>query len=325
MDKQLSFAAAEYAGKKKTTRKEKFLADMEKIIPWARLMALIEPHYPKGQRGAPPIGLEKMLRIHFLQRWYNLGDEAIEDALYDSQAMRNFTGIDLAHDRVPDETTVLNFRHLLDRYDLCKAIFEEINLMLRERGIQMREGTMVDATIIAAPPSTKNQSGKRNPEMHQTRKGQQWYFGMKAHVGSDSVSRTVHSLTTTAANEADINSAAEVLHGEEKTAHFDAGYTGADKREDIRGKAPEAELHIAAKRGKLKAMPEGDYKRFAQGLERCKAQVRAGVEHVFHIVKNIFTYRKTRYEGLAKNTAHLHVLFALATLGLARRPLLRTA
>ena len=161
--------------------------------------------------------------------------------------------------------------------------------------------------------------------MHQTRKGQQWYFGMKAHVGSDSVSRTVHSLTTTAANEADINSAAEVLHGEEKTAHFDAGYTGADKREDIREKAPQAELHIAAKRGKLKAMPEGDYKRFAQGLERCKAQVRAGVEHVFHIVKNIFTYRKTRYEGLAKNTAHLHVLFALANLVLARRPLLRTA
>ena len=325
MNHQASFAESEYARKKKTTRREKFLAQMEAVVPWARLVEVIVPHYPSGKRGRPPVGIERMLRLYFLAQWYALADEALEDALYDSQAMRNFTGIDLAHDRVPDETTVLNFRHLLDRYDLCKAIFEEINLMLRERGIQMREGTMVDATIIAAPPSTKNQSGKRSAEMHQTKKGNQWYFGMKAHIGSDTKSRTVHSLATTAANEADIHSAAQVLHGDEKHAHFDAGYTGADKREDIREKAPEAELHIAAKRGKIKAMPEGDYKRFAQGLERCKAQVRAGVEHAFHIVKNIFGYRKTRYQGLKKNTTHLHILFALANLVIARRPLLPKA
>ncbi len=174
MAKQTSFAAAEYGQKKKTTRREKFLFEMEKVVPWARLIALIEPHYPKGKRGRPPIGVERMLRLYFLQNWYSLADEAMEDAIYDSQALRNFTGIDLGADAVPDATTLLHFRHLLETHNLSEAIFEAINAMLRERNIQMREGTMVDATIIAAPPSTKNQSGKSAPDMHQTRKGNQW-------------------------------------------------------------------------------------------------------------------------------------------------------
>ena len=325
MAKQTSFAAAEYGQKKKTTRREKFLFEMEKVVPWARLIALIEPHYPKGKRGRPPIGVERMLRLYFLQNWYSLADEAMEDAIYDSQALRNFTGIDLGADAVPDATTLLNFRHLRETHNLSEAIFEEINAMLRERNIQMREGTMVDATIIAAPPSTKNQSGKRDPDMHQTRKGNQWYFGMKAHTGTDVQSGTVHSLHSTAANVSDLTPAHQVLHGEEKAVFMDAGYTGAQKRPEIIEKAPCAEFHIATKRSKLKAMADGFYKDLAQGLERLKAQVRARVEHPFHVIKNLFQHRKTRYRGLPKNHAHLHTLFALANLVIAKRRLLAPA
>lgn len=322
MEKQMSFAAAEYIEKKKITRREKFLSEMEQIVPWARLIALIVPHYPEGKRGRPPFGIEKMLRLYFLQAWYALADEAMEDALYDSHALRNFAGIDLGADAIPDATTLLNFRHLLEAHSLTKAIFEEINLMLRERKIQMREGTMVDATIIPAPPSTKNQSGKRDPDMHQTQKGNQWYFGMKAHTGTDVESGTVHTLHSTAANVSDITPANKVLHGEEQSVFMDAGYTGAQKREEIVEKAPEAEFYIAAKRGKIKAMKEGLLKMLAQGLERVKAQIRARVEHPYHIVKNLFRHRKTRYRGLPKNDAHLHTLFALANLVIVKRRLL---
>ena len=318
----MSFAAAEYSEKKKTTRREKFLGEMETIVPWARFIALIEPHYPQGKRGRKPFGVEKMLRLYFLQNWYSLADEAMEDTIYDSHAARNFVGIDLGADAVPDATTLLNFRHLLEAHSLTEAIFEEVNAMLRERGIQMREGTMVDATIIPAPPSTKNQSGKRDPDMHQTKKGNQWYFGMKAHTGTDVESGTVHTVHSTAANVSDIAATSEVLHGEEKAVFADAGYIGAQKRPEIVEKAPDAEFHIAAKRGKIKAMAEGFLKDLTQGLERVKAQVRARVEHPYHVIKNLFRHRKTRYRGLPKNDAHLHTLFALANLVIVKRRLL---
>jgi transposase, IS5 family len=233
MQRQGSFSQAEYAGKKKQTRRDKFLAEMEQVVPWSRLVARLQPLYPRGECGRPPIGLERMLRIYFLQQWYGLADEAVEDALYDSQALRSFAGIDLNHDPVPDATTLLKFRHWLERHDLTRALFGDIAAMLEERGLLMRQGTIVDATIIVAPPSTKNKSKSRDPEMHQTKKGNQWHFGMKAHIGVDVTSGVVHTLTGTAANEADINQTAALLHGQEEAVFADAGYTGADKRPEL--------------------------------------------------------------------------------------------
>ena len=226
MQRQGSFSQAEYAGKKET-RRDKFLAEMEQVVPWARLVARLQPLYPKGERGRRPIGVERMLRIYFLQQWYGLADEALEDALYDSQALRGFAGIDLNHDPVPDATTLIKFRHWLERHDLTRALFDDIAAMLEERGLLMRQGTIVDATIIAAPSSTKNKSKSRDPEMHQTKKGNQWHFGMKAHIGVDVASGVVHTLTGTAANQADINQTAALLHGQEEVVFADAGYTGA--------------------------------------------------------------------------------------------------
>jgi len=318
----MSFAQSEYSQKKKVTRREKFLGEMEQVVPWPRLFGLIEPHYPKGERGRPPIGIERMLRIYFLQQWYTLADEALEDALYDSQALRTFAGIDLSVESVPDATTLLNFRHLLEEKDLTKAILTEINAHLGERHLLMREGTIVDATIIAAPPSTKNARKERDPEMHQTKKGNEWHFGMKAHVGVDAASGLVHTVIGTAANVSDIQCAGQALHGEEKAAYADAGYTGVEKRPEVVAEHADTQWIVAAKRGKVKALPEGLIKELTQKLERLKAQVRAKVEHPFHVVKNLFGFRKVRYRGLAKNTAQLHVLFALANLVIAKRNLL---
>jgi len=322
MDRQISFAQSEYSRKKKITRREKFLGEMEKVVPWPRLLRLVDPHYPKGERGRPPIGIERMLRIYFLQQWYTLADEALEDALYDSQALRTFAGIDLNVESVPDATTLLNFRHLLEEKELTKAILTEINAHLSERKLLMREGTIVDATIIAAPPSTKNARKERDPEMHQTKKGNEWHFGMKAHVGVDADSGLVHTVIGTAANVSDIQCAGQALHGEEKAAYADAGYTGVEKRSEVVAEHAEVRWIVAAKRGKVKALPEGPIKELTQKLERLKAQVRARVEHPFHVVKNLFGFRKVRYRGLAKNTAQLHTLFALANLVIAKRSLL---
>ena len=324
MKQQMSFAQSEYAGKKKVTRREKFLGEMERVVPWARLVGVIEPHYPRGKRGRPPIGIERMLRIYFLQQWDALADEALEDALYDSQALRTFAGIDLSVEAVPDATTLLKFRHLLEAHGLTQAIFGEVSAMLEERKLLMKEGTIVDATIIAAPSSTKNARRERDPEMHQTKKGNQWYFGMKAHIGVAAQSGLVHTVTGTAANVADIAQTHELLHGEEKAGYADAGYLGVEKREEITTRSPGVEWHVAAKRGKIKAMAEGAIKELTQQIEKLKAQVRARVEHPFHIIKNLFRHRKTRYRGLAKNTAQLHSLFALANLVIARRSLLTT-
>jgi transposase, IS5 family len=325
MENQPSFAQAEYARKKKVTRRERFLNEMNQVVPWERLRGLIAPHYPAGKRGRPPMGLEKMLRLYFLQQWYGLADEALEDTLYDSQAMRNFVGIDLGREAVPDATTLLKFRHLLERHDLTKRLFDEVNALLTERQLLMREGTLVDATIIAAPSSTKNARGQRDPQMHQTKKGQQWYFGMKAHIGADASSGLVHTVVGTAANVSDISQAHALLHGQEHNAHADAGYLGVEKRAEILALPREVEWRIAAKRGKLKEMPPSWVKDLSLGYEKLKARVRALVEHPFHIIKNLFKYRKVRYRGLKKNTTQLHMLFALANLVIAKKHLLPVA
>jgi transposase, IS5 family len=321
MEKQTSFAQSEYAGKKKTTRREKFLAEMEAVVPWARLVEVIVPHYPAGKRGRPPVGIERMLRLHFLQQWYALADEALEDALYDSQALRTFAGIDLGSEAVPDATTLLKFRHLLEAHDLGRRIFDEVGALLVEKKLLMREGTLIDASIIAAPSSTKNQRRERDPQMHQTKKGNQWYFGMKAHIGADEASGLVHSVEGTAANVSDISQAHALLHGEEKPTGADAGYIGVEKRPEIVALGREIQWRVAARRSTQQAQPEGWAKAIGGAWEKLKARARALVEHPFHIIKNIFRHRKVRYRGLAKNTGQLRVLFALANLYTVRRQL----
>ena len=325
MEQQMSFGQSEYAMKKKLTRRERFLGEMEKVVPWERLVEIIKPHYPKGERGRPPIGIERMLRIYFLQQWYGLADEALEDTIYDSQAMRTFSGIDLSVGAVPDATTLLNFRHLLEAHDLTRRLFEEVGALLEERQLLMKEGTIVDATIIAAPPSTKHARKERDPEVPQTKKGNQWYFGMKAHIGVEAKSGLVHRVSGTAANVADIAQTHALLHGQEKEVYADAGYLGVEKREEIAAHCPGVEWHVAAKRGKVKAMAEGLVKEVTLRLEKAKAQVRARVEHPFHVIKNLFKHRKVRHRGLSKNTAQLYSLFALANLVIARRSLLNAA
>jgi transposase, IS5 family len=319
MTHQSSFAQAEFAAKKKTTRREKFLARMEEVIPWPKLLAVIAPHYPKGERGRPPVGLERMLRVYFLQQWYGLADEALEDALYDSQALRGFARIDLGTDAVPDATTLLKFRRLLETHDLCKGLFAAINADLTARGLLLREGTLVDATLIAAPSSTKNQAKQRDPEMHQTKKGNQWYFGLKAHIGADRDSKLVHTVVVTAANVADVTKTAELLHGQERQVHADAGYIGVEKRAEIVALARRLDWQIAAKRGTIKALAEGAEKAAIKAAEKAKAAVRAFVEHPFHIVKNLFRHRKVRYRGLAKNGHQLYTLFGLANVMIGAR------
>jgi IS5 family transposase len=314
-----SFSQAEFAAKKKTTRREKFLLRLESVIPWVKLPAVIEPFYPKGERGRPPVGLERMLRVYFLQPWYGLADEALEDALYDSQALRGFARMDLAAEGVPDATTRLKFRRLLETHDLCKGLFTAINADLTARGLLLREGTLVDATLIAAPPSTKNQEKKRDPERHQTRKGNPWYFGMKAHIGADRDSKLVHTVGVTAANVADITKTAELLHGQEEQVHADAGDTGVEKRAEIVALERTIGWQIARKRGPIKAMVEGAEKATLKAVEKAKASVRAFVEHPFHILKNIFRHRKVRYRGLAKNGHQLYTLFGLANVLIGAR------
>ena len=325
MEKQMSFAQAEYAGKKKMTKREKFLLEMEQVVPWARLVAVIEPYYPSGKRGRPPIGIERMLRIYFLQQWYALADEALEDTIYDSQAMRTFAGIDLSSESVPDATTLLQFRHLLERHELTRRLFDEVRALLAQKKLMLREGTIVDATMIAAPSSTKNERKERDPEMHQAKKGNQWHFGMKAHLGVDAHSGLAHTVSVTAANVSDIAQTHALLHGEESVVFADAGYVGVEKRPEMVSAHGAVCFEVAAKRGKIKAMAEGAIKSLTLELEKLKAQVRARVEHPFHIIKNLFRHRKTRYRGLAKAAAQLHSLFALANLVIAKRALLQTA
>ena len=327
--KPMSFASVEHAMKKRETRREKFLGEREQVVPWVRLEALIEPLYPtSGRVGQQPIGVPRMLRMYFLQQRFGLADEALEDALYDSQAMHDFVGVDLSRQAVPDATTLLKFRRLLEEHKLTVVLFDGINAHLADRGLLLHEGTMVDATIIAAPPSTKNEDKARDPEMHPTKKGNEWHFGMKAHNGADADSGLVHSLHATAANESDVAHTHEVLHGQETMSFMDAGYTGVQKREEIvqaqaEGKIRgDIEWHVAERRSKINKMAEGPLKVLKRSLKRVKAQIRARVEQPFHVVKNLFHYKKVRYKGLAKNEAQLYSLFALANLVIARKWLL---
>ena len=315
---QSSFADLEYAAKRKVTRRDRFLAEIEIITPWSALLAALEAFYPKdGGRGRPPIGLERMLRMYIAQQCFGLSDEGIEDALYDSHAIRRFVGIDLGREAAPDATTLLKFRHLLEQHGLTRTIFETINAHLAAQGLMLREGTIVDATLIAAPPSTKKKAKARDPEMHQAKKGKQYYFGMKAHIGVDAHSGLVHSLKGTAANVSDVTQAHALLHGEERELFGDAGYQGVGKREEHRER--KARWHTAMKRHKRKALPETVEGRLAEQWEVLKAKIRAKVEHPFHVVKNRFQHRKVRYRGLAKNEAQLFTLFGLANLLLAQR------
>lgn len=315
---QSSFSDAEYASKKKLTRRDRFLAEIETATPWPALVAVLLPYYPKGDgRGRPPIGLERMLRMYIAQQCFGLSDEGVEDAIYDSQAIRGFVGIDLTHESAPDATTLLKFRRLLEKHKLTERIFNEINGHLASKGLMMREGTIVDATLIAAPPSTKNKDGKRDPAMHQSKKGNDWHFGMKAHIGVDAASGLVHTVVGTAGNVADVTQAHALLHGDEIAALGDAGYQGVEKRPENLGKA--VTWHVAMKRSKRRALPNNKLGRMREKLEHLKASVRAKVEHPFHVIKNLFRHRKTRYRGLAKNTTQLFTLFGFANLVLAGR------
>jgi IS5 family transposase len=318
---QTTFASLAFAAKKKQTRRERFLTEMEQVVPWDALVALIAPHYPSaGRRGRPPMPLLMMLKLHFLQQWYGLSDPALEDALYEIESMRRFAGIELNETAIPDETTLLKFRRRLERHGLAAQMLAAVNAHLADRGLLLREGTIVDATIIHAAPSTKNRARARDPEMHQTRKGNQWYFGMKAHIGVDRDSGLVHTVVGTAANVADVTQTAALLHGQEQVVHGDAGYTGADKREELAD--CRASWNIAERRGKVKAMLEGPLKQITEEIETLKAKVRARVEHPFRVVKRQFGHVKARYRGLAKNTDQLMTLFALSNLWMARRRLL---
>jgi IS5 family transposase len=311
---QLTFAEAEFENKKHTTRREIFLDRMDKLIPWARLEKKIAKFYPKGETGRPPYPLAVMLRVHCLQLFYNLSDPGMEDALYEIESMRRFAGLRLS-ERLPDETTILNFRHFLEGHKLGKVLFEEINRHLKAQNLSFREGTIVDATIISAPSSTKNESGTRDPEMHQTRKGQQWFFGMKLHIGVDDTLGLIHTLETTPANAADINHAHQLLHGEEDRVWADAGCTGIEKRD---GQSA-LDWHVALRPGKRAQMPPASRPARA---EKAKASVRAKVEHPFKYIKVIFGYSKVRYRGLAKNENRLHLLAGFTNLLIGRKYLL---
>ncbi|MEN1585574.1 MULTISPECIES: IS5 family transposase [Pseudomonas] len=320
--KQMTFADAEYAGKRKQTRKELFLIEMDRVVPWKGLVALIEPHYPKGEGGRPAYPLMAMLRVHLMQNWFGYSDPAIEEALYETTILRQFAGLSL--ERIPDETTILNFRRLLEKHELAAGILAVIDGYLGDRGLSLRQGTIVDATLINAPSSTKNKDGKRDPEMHQTKKGNQYYFGMKAHIGVDDESGLVHSVMGTATNVADVTQVDKLLHGEENMVGADAGYAGVEKRPEHEGR--EVIWQIAARRSTYKKLSKRSalYKA-KHKIEKAKVQVRAKVEHLFRVIKRQFGYVKTRFRGLAKNTAQLVTLFALSNLWMARRYLLTNA
>jgi len=319
---QLSFSDAEFAGKRKVTRREKFLAEMERAVPWKVFADLVEPHYPKAGNGRRPYPLEVMLRIHFMQQWFNLSDPAMEEALYDSTSIRNFAKLSLTRGSIPDETTILNFRHLLEKHDIAADALEAVNLLLADQGITVRKGTIIDATIIEAPSSTKNAAGARDPEMHQPKKGNQWHFGMKAHLGVD-MSGLVHTVVGTAANVHDVTQAHALLHGEEELVLGDAGYRGVQDREENRGR--NVQWHIAMRPGKRSALGKSNMGRMLESYERTKASLRSRVEHPFRVIKCQFGFTKVRYRGLAKNTAQLKMLFALANVWKVRHHLMAAA
>jgi IS5 family transposase len=299
----------------KKTRRAEFLEDMEQVVPWRQLCELVEPHYPKAGQGRPPVGMERMLRMYFLQQWFNLSDPAVEEALYDSMVLRQFVGIDLGREPVPDETTVCKFRHLLEEHNLGEQILGTVNLHLQSKGVRITTGTIVDATILHAPSSTKNREQKRDPEMHQTRKGKQWYFGMKAHVGVDSKSKLIHTAVATAANVADVTVLPDLLHGEETRVWGDQAYRG--QTEVIHQCAPLAQDCTHRRYRYKNCIDEVE-----RAKNRNKSSVRSKVEHVFAVMKLKFGFVKLRYRGLKKNANRLFTTCALVNLFMARRKLL---
>lgn len=321
MPKQPAIPGLREAMKTKLTRRERFLVEMDGVVPWGRLLALIEPFYPKAgpKGGRPPMLLETMLRVYFLQNWYALSDPMAEENLYDSEAMRRFAGIELGDDRIPDETTILNFRHLLERHGVNEAIFAEVNAHLADKGITLRSGTLVDATIIDAPSSTKNKAKARDPEMSSTKKGNDWFFGMKAHVGVDADSGVTHSLETSTAKVHDSQVWDELLHGEETSVWADKGYVSAEREAAFKGSGQGSGRFW----GVMRKAPKGSPLHPVDArINRVIAMVRAKVEHPFRVIKRQFGHVKTRYRGLAKNRAQLFTLFALGNLFLVRRRLL---
>ena len=314
MGKQHTFAGLAWKNKGRQTRRERFLSEMDQIIPWSRLLDLIRPHYPKAGRGRQPLGLEKMLRIYLLQIWFDLSDPQAEDAIYDSESMRRFAGVELSDDVVPDETTILRFRHLLEKNKLTEAIFGEVRSLLEARGLYVKSGTIVDATIINAPSSTKNSTESRDPEMKQTKKGSNWHFGMKVHIGTDTRG-LVHSLTATNAGAADIAQMAELLHGDEKVVFGDRAYWKEEDRQHFRASGVRYRIN---RRG-CRHRPLTDHDR---KINRSRSRTRARVEHVFGVVKRMWGWTKVRYRGLAKNTSRAFATFAMANLYLVRKHLI---
>ena len=303
----------------KRTRKREFLDEMDRVVPWAALVELITPFAPEGRRGRPPFAVETMLRIHFMQQWFTLSDPAMEESLHDIALFREFANLSW-DDRLPDETTILRFRRLLETHHLAPQIFKVVNELLSAKGLLLRAGTVVDATLIAAPSSTKNASGERDPAMHQSKKGNQWFFGMKAHIGVDAESGLVHTVRGTSGNVNDVVEANTLLHGQETEAFGDAGYQGAHKRPDA---SPDVRWNIAMRPGKRAALDKAKrIDRLTDKVEHLKASIRAKVEHPFRVIKRQFGHVKVRYRGLAKNTAQLSTLFALSNLWMARRSLL---
>ena len=315
--RQDSFSDAGFEKYRKKTRKEQFLEEMETIIPWKELTTVIEPFYPKPEgAGRRPIGIERMLRIHFIQHWFNLSDPAAEEALYDSRSLRQFVGIDLGREPVPGETTICKFRHLMEKHNLGDQLFHLVNQYLQENGLKVSRGTIVDASIISAPCSTKNKKKERDPEMRQTRKGNQWYFGMKAHIGVDSRTKLIHSVVATSANVHDSQVLPDLLHGEETRVWGDSAYTG--QKQAITDHAPRARDFTQAKVSRNRKLTEAD-----RGRNRNKSRVRAKVEHQFGIIKRQFGFSKVRYRGLDKNAHRLFVACALSNLVIAKKNLLK--
>jgi IS5 family transposase len=324
MKTQLTFNDIEYGKRKRVSRREVFLQKMDALIPWAELTAVIQPHYYQGKRGRPPRGIEPMLRMYLLQIWYNLSDELTEETIYDSYAMKEFARIDFLEESAPDATTLLGFRHLLERHGLQRQLFETINEILERHGMIWRGGSIIDAAIIEAPVSTKNSAKSRDPEMRQTKKGNEWHFGMKAHIGADA--GMVHSVSCTAANVHDIQEAHKLVRADDEFVNGDAGYIGIERREEIREDKHLSKIQwrINQRKGKerqrearlyRKAMEHLEYvaqPRWEERIEYLKSKVRSKVEHTFYIVKHLFGYRKTRYRGLKKNEARLYMLFAMA-------------
>lgn len=312
--KQQSFASLEQAHKKKRTKREVFLAEMEAVVPWARLEALISPHYTKPRKGRPQMPLSVMLRIYFLQQWYGLSDPGAEEALYDMHSMRDFAGLDLGHDPIPDETTILNFRHLLEQHTLTEALFEAVKTYLQERALLLRGGTIMDATLIAASPSTKNKASKRDPDMSQSRKGNQWYFGMKAHIGVDAKSGLIHTVKTTTGKVHDAKLTDDLIREDDMIVFGDKGYFSDKRKRATRARGATWAVKDKCKRGRVLSATQ-------KKRNKKHGVVRAKVEHVFRVIKCQFGYRKVRYRGLAKNEAQMFSLMALANLYLARRGL----